>query len=175
MDGLRAGRVWVDHGGLIAGLDVRVRKAGDRRTAAPRSAARSRPARLARSSWSSTIDLATLPNWAQFVPKLARVDVIAGTVTGTGRRQGHVHRAEHQGGEVVRGRHGQRQVTFTYDLGRVDSPFYVRVRGTDGNRTAPGYLGAAVDPAGPAMDVVGDADPWNDLWFYTNPIWVETH
>ena len=31
MDGLRAGRVWVDHGGLIGGLDVRVRVGGDRR------------------------------------------------------------------------------------------------------------------------------------------------
>ncbi|WP_134121025.1 hypothetical protein [Kribbella kalugense] len=31
---------------------------------------------------------------------------------------------------------------------------------------------AAVDPAGPKLDVVGDADPWVDLWFYTNPIWV---
>jgi hypothetical protein len=33
-------------------------------------------------------------------------------------------------------------------------------------------MGAAVDPAGPAMDVLGDADPWLDLWFYGNPIWV---
>ncbi len=32
--------------------------------------------------------------------------------------------------------------------------------------------GAGVDPAGPAADVLGDADPWDDLWFYTNPIWV---
>jgi hypothetical protein len=28
MDGLRAGRVWVDHGGLISGLDVQLRTAG---------------------------------------------------------------------------------------------------------------------------------------------------
>ncbi|WP_406049885.1 hypothetical protein [Kribbella sp. NBC_00889] len=48
----------------------------------------------------------------------------------------------------------------------------LRVRGTDGHRSQPGYLGAAVDPAGPALDVVGDADPWVDPWFYTNPIWV---
>jgi hypothetical protein len=64
------------------------------------------------------------------------------------------------------------RVTFSYDLGRVDGPFYVRLRGTDGKRSAPGYLGASVDPAGPAMDVPGSADPWTDLWFYTNPIWV---
>lgn len=60
----------------------------------------------------------------------------------------------------------------TYDLGQVDSPFYVRVRGTDGKRQAVGIYGAGVDPAGPAADVKGDADPWSDLWFYTNPIWV---
>ena len=39
-------------------------------------------------------------------------------------------------------------------------------------RSRPGYLGVAVDPAGPKLDVVGDAGPWVDLWFYTNPIWV---
>jgi hypothetical protein len=33
-------------------------------------------------------------------------------------------------------------------------------------------MGKAVDPAGPAIDVVGDADPWMDLWFYSNPVWV---
>jgi hypothetical protein len=49
---------------------------------------------------------------------------------------------------------------------------YLRLRGTDGNRSAVGAMGAAVDPAGPALDVVGDADPWRDLWFYTNPVWV---
>src|SRR5687768_17763679 len=36
----------------------------------------------------------------------------------------------------------------------VDGPCYVRVRGTDGKRGAPGYHGAAVDPSGPALDVV---------------------
>jgi len=61
---------------------------------------------------------------------------------------------------------------LTYDLGRVDRPVYLRLRGTDGNRSAVGAMGASVDPAGPAIDVVGDADPWRDLWFYSNPVWV---
>ena len=65
-------------------------------------------------------------------------------------------------------------MTLTFSLGKVDRPVYVRLRGTDGNRSAPGYLGAAVDPTGPAIDVVGDADPWADLWFYANPIFVVT-
>ena len=57
-------------------------------------------------------------------------------------------------------------------LGRAEEPCYVRVRGTDGNRSQPGHLSAAIDPRGPQLDVIGDADPWADLWFYTNPIWV---
>jgi hypothetical protein len=63
-------------------------------------------------------------------------------------------------------------VRLTYDLGAVDRPVYVRLRGTDGNRSAVGLRGASVDPAGPAVDVIGDADPWKDLWFYSNPVWV---
>lgn len=51
----------------------------------------------------------------------------------------------------------------------VDGPFYIRVRGTDGKRGAPGFFGADIDPAGPALDVVGQVNPWEDLWFYTNP------
>ena len=30
MEGLRASRVWVDHGALLKGIDVRVREAGQR-------------------------------------------------------------------------------------------------------------------------------------------------
>jgi hypothetical protein len=50
------------------------------------------------------IDLAERPNWAQFVPVLARVDVIVGAVTGPVSGQGHLRGAEHQGRQVVRGR-----------------------------------------------------------------------
>ncbi len=36
-------------------------------------------------------------------------------------------------------------------------------------------VGATIDPVGPALDVVGDADPWIDLWFSTQLIWVVPH
>ena len=54
----------------------------------------------------------------------------------------------------------------------VDSSFYLRLRGTDGNRLGAGYH-AAQDPSGPMMDVIGSADPWTDLWFYSNPVFVD--
>jgi hypothetical protein len=107
-----------------------------------------------------TVDLANGPNWAQFVPTLARIDVIRGAVTGP------VADAETfvaPDTSVVKSFEVNRAtgtVSFTYDLGPVDRPCYVRLRGTDGHRSAPGLRGAAVDPAGPAVDVVGSADPW---------------
>src|SRR5262249_49588986 len=60
MNGLRAGRVWVDHGGLISGLDMRLNGIPLGGTLHVR---RGTPVELV-----ITIDLANGPNWAQFVP-----------------------------------------------------------------------------------------------------------
>jgi hypothetical protein len=173
MDGLRAGRVWVDHGGLISGLDMRARVAGDRRrdSGTPLGGVL-RVRRGTAVELTIDIELANTPNWSQFVPALARVDVIAGRVTGP-VADGDTFTAPDT--RVVKSfevNRGTGRVSLRHSLGRVTEPCYVRLRGTDGNRGAPGLLGAAVDPAGPAIDVVGAADPWQDLWFYANPIWV---
>ena len=171
LDGLRAGRVYLSHGGLVGGVDVTVRTKGDRRPGSPLGSVVT-PRRGERLELAISITLPTLPNWAQFVPKLARVDVIQGSVTGAAsdRDTFHAPNTKVVAQRDVSGASGQ--VQLTHDLGAVDGPFYVRVRGTDGKRQAVGLNGAAVDPAGPAADVKGDADPWADLWFYTNPIWV---
>ena len=168
MAGLRAGRVWVDHGRLIDAIDVKVRTGGSWVTLGDTLVAR----RGSSVQLVVTVDLASTPNWAQFIPVLSRVDVIRGAVTGAVADRDTFTTP---GTKVVQSFDVTKksgQVTFTCDLGRLDDGFYVRLRGTDGKRTAPGLLGAAVDPVGPAMDVLGNADPWTDLWFYTNPIWV---
>ncbi|HET9258037.1 MAG TPA: PHP domain-containing protein [Pseudonocardiaceae bacterium] len=168
MDGLRAGRIWVDHGQLISALDMQL-------SAAPgRSAPLGGTLQVRRGApviLTINIDLANGPNWAQFQPTLARVDVIAGDITGPVTDQDTFTTPA-------------TKVVKSFDIGRnsgsvslsysftADKSFYVRIRGTDGNRGAPGLLGVAIDPAGPAMDVLGDADPWKDLWFYSNPIFV---
>jgi hypothetical protein len=170
MDGLRRGRIWVDHGGLVGGLDVRLRAKGTGDWAplgGTLSVARDRGVELV-----IAVDLASVPNGAQVVPTLARVDVIAGEVTGPVTDQDAFTAP---GTKVVRAYDtgtASGSITVVHDVGTVDRPMYFRVRGTDGNRTAPGLRGAGVDPAGPAPDVPGDADPWQDLWFYTSPIWV---
>jgi hypothetical protein len=118
-----------------------------------------------------SIDLATGLNWSQFVPKLARVDVIAGAITGPAADRDAMTAPGTKVVQPFEVGAGPR-VTYTYQFGPVENAFYTRLRGTDGNRGAVGYLGADVDPVGPAIDAVGNADPWLDLWFYANPIFV---
>ncbi|MFD5844024.1 PHP domain-containing protein [Streptomyces chartreusis] len=168
MDGIRAGRIWVDHGQLLGALDVRV--SGGHRWATLGGALHVRKG----TDVTLTVDVAMAggPNWAGFVPKLARVDVIQGDVTGPVADKDTFTAPTAKVVKSYEVNKSSGTVRLTYALGRVDRPVYVRVRGTDGNRGAVGAMGAAVDPAGPAIDVVGDADPWRDLWFYSNPVWV---
>ncbi|MFG1609338.1 histidinol-phosphatase [Actinoplanes sp. NPDC049265] len=171
MSGLRDGRVWVDHGRLIKALDMRVRVAGAPGAGAPLGGVL-RVKRGVATELALDIDLQDVPNWRQFVPLLKRVDVIVGTVTGpvTDKDKFTAPDTKVVKSFEVSARTGK--LSLRYNLGRLDKPFYLRVRGTDGNRTQPGLMGAAIDPHGPALDAVGNADPWGDLWFYTNPIWV---
>ena len=168
MRGLREGRVWVDHGALIDALDVRLR-AGDREVplGGVLTARQGSPVQVV-----IRIRTASLPNWTQVVPKLAKVDVIRGDVTGEAAdRDGFTA----PGTKVVQTFDVSAQtgvIRLSYDLGPLSEGLYVRLRGSDGNRLAPGLGGAAVDPAGPQLDVLGDADPWKDLWFYSNPMWA---
>ena len=172
MQGIRDGRVWVDHGRLVKGVDMVVRRTGNRGQTFPLGSSVVVP-RGTRLELSITLTLQDLPNWASFVPELNRVDLIRGTIDLAGPADRDTFLAPDT--RVVKswdtsGDSGT--IELVQDLGAVDAPFYVRARGTDANRSQPGYLGAAIDPAGPALDVVGDADPWRDLWFYTNPIFV---
>ncbi|WP_030380534.1 MULTISPECIES: PHP domain-containing protein [unclassified Streptomyces] len=168
MDGIRAGRVWVDHGALLSGLDARLRGGGREITLGGALHVR----KGSKVDLVVEISLANGPNWAQFTPKLARVDVIRGAVTGAVSDKDTFTAPDTKVVKSFEVDKATGTVRLTYSLGRVDRPVYVRLRGTDGNRSAVGAHGAAVDPAGPALDVVGDADPWKDLWFYSNPMWV---
>ncbi|GAA1265056.1 histidinol-phosphatase [Planotetraspora silvatica] len=169
MDAMRAGRIWVDHGGLISGLIVRARTS-DTRGVTLGGALHVRQG--SKVEVSIEITLANRPNWAQVIPTLARVDVIQGDVTGPASNKDTFTTPKTKVVKSFEVNKNTGTVSFTYNVGAVDRPIYVRLRGTDGNRTAPGLLGASVDPNGPAIDVFGDADPWKDLWFYSNPIWI---
>jgi hypothetical protein len=170
MDGIRAGRIWVDHGGLVGNLDVQVRAKGT-----PFGVTLGDTLTLRRGTHAELvikIQLASQPNWSQFVPALARVDVIVGQVTGPASDKDVFTAPQTKVVKQFDVSKAKTSVTLTYDLGEVGTAQYLRIRGTDGKRSAVGINGASVDPAGPAIDVQGDADPWQDLWFYANPIWV---
>ncbi|MDX6245394.1 MAG: hypothetical protein QOE76_3117, partial [Frankiales bacterium] len=78
MAGLRAGRVWVDHGALVDAVDVRLQAGGDEvPLGGVLTAKRGAPVTLV-----IRIRTASLPNWSQFLPRLAQLDVIRGAVTG---------------------------------------------------------------------------------------------
>lgn len=172
MTGLRSGRVWVDHGGLLEALDMQVSVNGNSgATLGGVSVAR----RGSRAKLTVRITPARQPNWACFLPKLAKVDAIVGAVTGPVADRDTFATPETRvvkTWDVSRAEQGE-IITLELDLGIVDDRgFYVRLRGSDGKRLAPGLMGDKVDPSGPAIDVIGAANPWDDLWFYTNPIWV---
>ena len=170
MDGLRGGRIWVDHGGLLDACDVRVEGGGSAGLGGTMIVRKGTKATV-----TISITPAAQPNWACFVPKLARVDAIVGEVTGPAK-DADVFTAP--GTKVATSwdvtKYGPGEAfTLTLTLPEVaERGCYVRFRGSDGKRLAAGPMGAKVDPAGPAIDVMGKANPWDDLWFYTNPIWV---
>jgi hypothetical protein len=168
MEGIRNGRVWVGHGGLVDGVDVRLRSGSDWVTLGETLfAPRGQNVELV-----MTITPADLPNWAQFVPQLNRVDVIRGSVTGPATDRDAFSAPDTRVVQSFDTSGYTDKFTIRSKLGRVEEPFYVRFRGTDGNRAQVGLGGMAVDPVGPAMDVLGSSDPWADLWFYANPMWV---
>lgn len=170
MAGLRAGRVWVDHGQLVDALDVRLRSSGGRSATL---GGRLRARRGEQLTLTVTVHSATRPNFHDVLPRLAHLDVIRGAVTG---RPADLDSWRAPDTRVVRtrdvsGRKGTYTVSFS--LGAVTEPGYLRVRGSDGNRNGPGLLGARIDPHGPVPHTPGDGDPWLDTWLYTNPIFID--
>jgi hypothetical protein len=96
-------------------------------------------------------------------PKVSRVDLITGDVSGpTPNRNGDKNETT-----KVFARFSEKDWTRSGNsyslklaLPKIDRNIYLRVRGT--NTTEPE----------PMMDAKGES-PWEDLWFYSNPIFVE--
>ena len=163
MRALQAGKIVAVHGRIIEGLDVRVRSTDDAQgvTLGGRS--------WVRKGGTVTVDIAVevagAANASGMVPKLAHVDLIAGPVTGPNSDRDSLTAPETRVVKTFEVRGGVHRVTFQHTFTNVDRPFYVRLRGSDGKQ---------LDSAGnPLIDVVGDANPWEDLWFYANPVFVD--
>ncbi|MFF7790653.1 PHP domain-containing protein [Streptomyces sp. NPDC007991] len=172
MAGLRAGRVWLDHGHLLDGLDVRLKREGDRGRGVTLGG-RLRVRKGEKLSLNVTVTTASRPNPQGILPELAHVDVIRGAVRGpvADRDTWKAPDTRVVRSQDVTGRTGT--YTLRIPLTAGEESFYVRLRGSDGNRNGTGYLGASVDPHGPVPHTPGDGDPWADTWFYANPVFVD--
>lgn len=172
MAGLRAGRVWLDHGHLLDGLDVRLKRDCDHGRGVTLGG-RLRVRKGEKLTLTITVTTASRPNPHGILPELAHVDVIRGAVRGpvADRDTWQAPDTKVVATKDVSGRKGT--YTLRIPLTAGNEPFYVRLRGSDGNRGGAGYLGASVDPHGPIPHTPGDGDPWTDTWFYSNPVFVD--
>jgi len=171
MEGLRAGRVWVDHGQLLDGIDVRL-------TGAPHRDGVTLGGRLSvkrgqEATLNITITTATRPNYHGEVPRLAHVDVIRGAVRGPVADRDNWRAPDTRVVRSIDVSHKTGAYTLQVPIGPVPESCYLRLRGSDGRRHGPGLLGAHIDPNGPVPHTPGDGDPWADTWFYTNPIFID--
>jgi hypothetical protein len=172
MAGMRAGRVWLDHGHLLDGLDVRLTRDCERGRGVTLGG-RLRVRKGEKLTLNVTVTTASRPNPQGVLPELAHVDVIRGAVRGPVADRDTWKAPDTR---VVRtadvsGREGTYTLRIPLTAGR--ESFYVRLRGSDGNRHGTGRLGASVDPHGPVPHPPGDGDPWADTWFYSNPVFVD--
>ncbi|RAO45414.1 phosphoesterase [Micromonospora saelicesensis] len=159
MDGLRNGRIWVTTGDLIRSLDVTATSQG-------RTAEVGETITVSRRSRTDVdIEITFRPlggvNANGDRPEVRRVDLIVGQITGPSASLD----ADTNPTTKVAARFGPRDwrrqgdsYVIRHTLRNVEADTYARVRGT------------STDEAEPLAD--GLESPWDDLWFYSNPVFV---
>lgn len=166
LDGLRQGRIFVTTGDLIDRLDLTVRRAGNHGRGQGVAATVGQTLPLHGKDDDAEIEVRIRqprdPNAAGDRPGLRRVDIITGEITGPVRDRG----TDTNPTTRVAGRYGPGDwersgdwIVVRHRLNRIDGPMYVRVRGTGTDELEP-----QPDPHG--------ADPWADLWCYSNPVFI---
>jgi hypothetical protein len=159
LDGLRSGRIFAAAGDLVSELDIVAKSA----TAAADmggtlTVQKGQDVRVTVKFRDPETMNANGDN-----PKVARVDLIVGDVRGAvadrNSNENDTTKVIARFSEKEWTRNGEIH-SINYTLPRHDRNIYVRVRGT------------STQDAEPAMDPPGE-NPWLDLWFYSNPIFIE--
>jgi hypothetical protein len=157
-DGLRTGRIFVVTGDLISAMDLTV--AYDGRHAAIGGTLPVRPG--AAVTVSIRICVRNTPNASGKIPRLKRVDLIVGQMSGPAADKGKDFNSSTK---VLRRffepnwcRDGE-WLTIRCDLPMPETGGYIRLRGTNTDEMEP-------EPDPP------DDNPWHDLWFYSNPVFL---
>ncbi|MEV6371837.1 phosphoesterase [Micromonospora musae] len=159
MDGLRNGRIWVGTGDLIRSLDLTAGSQGQKAEMGETITVSRRSRR------DVEIEIRFRPldgvNAHGDRPQVRRVDLIVGKITGP---SADVNADTNPTTKVV-ARFGPRdwrrqgaEYVIRHTLRDVEQDMYARVRGT------------STDEMEPLAD--GLESPWDDLWFYSNPVFV---
>ena len=166
MEGLRKARVYAVHGRLVDAVDLRVDATGSGGAKGVTVGERTVARRGSNIDVTIEITLPAGPNFNGDVPVLAHVDLIAGPVTGPAAHPDALTAPATRVVETFAVKQAPgNKVKLKYRFRNVQDSFYLRLRGSDGRQ---------LDKAGnPMVDVRGDADPWVDLWFYSNPVFVD--
>ncbi|SDP33366.1 PHP domain-containing protein [Microbacterium testaceum StLB037] len=172
LDAVRAGRMWVDHGHLVAGLAVTLRAADDTANTATLGGTLRVPTGT-KIEIVIDVEPTTERNSAGILPRLAHLDVIRGEITGAASDRDTMVAPRTRVIELrdVSDRSGS-AFQIVIPVGTADVDGYVRVRGSDGKVHGTGPRGADVDPRAPQPHAAGQGNPWLDTWLYTNPIFV---
>jgi len=159
LKGIRHGRVFVTTGDLISELYVTAGAWGDEATIGGTLSV----------SEGGEVDVTVRlrdpegPNYRDERPQVARVDLIVGEIVGSPADRSldtnPTTRVVQRFTEEDWTRDGE-YVSMTVTLDDVHHDGYLRVRGTNTSEEEP-----STDPRG--------EDPWSDLWFYSNPIFIE--
>ena len=160
LDGLRQGRIFAVAGDLVTELDVQLTGPGGQEAGLGGTL---RVARGAQVTATVRFRDPETPNGAGENPGVRRVDVIVGDVreplADPSVDRNPTTRVLARFTREVLERDGDRYA-LEAALPAVDRDLYVRVRGTSTGDLEPGLD----DP---------EENPWHDLWFYSNPIFIE--
>ena len=159
LDGLRAGRIFAVAGDLVTELDVvTTGETGIATVGETLRVSANEPVEV-----SIRFRDPKLPNGSGDDPTVNRLDLILGHVRGPvtdlNTDTNETTRVVERFSDSDWTRDGE-MVTVRTILRTVDRDVYIRVRGTSGH------------DAEPVMDTVGE-DPWADLWFYSNPVFID--
>jgi hypothetical protein len=153
-DGLKRGRVFVTAGDLVTQLDVSAAAAGG-------EAQMGGTLQVERGSTVKVVIRFRVPARAKEGQRLARVDLIVGDVygsTGPRKDRNESTRVASRFAPSEWSARGEDYVIET-TLPALRN-MYLRVRGTSSNEQEP------------SMDAIGES-PWSDLWFYSNPVFID--
>ena len=160
LNALREGRVFAVAGDLVTELEVRLKSSGGQEAGLGGAL---RVARGAQVTATVRFRDPETPNAAGENPAVRRVDVIVGEV----RRRSSDPSVDRNPTTRVHARFARDELardgnrySLEAALPAADRDLYVRVRGT------------STEDLEPAMDGPGE-NPWHDLWFYSNPIFIE--